>query len=523
MQSSVPLEAGSTGADHDGARVTTRGAIAFFAGVLTLLCVNALYGQYDDEWDNILGGLRVSEGAALYREYFSHHFPLPYLVAASIQLLLPRDFVLFRLVWAGCLAVIFGALLLRSSRLGNGRVATLAIVTLIAFSPVAWLHLLHADNLVALSVLVVLLYVWSAHRASLSQLDYMVIGMLPAIIIMSSVGYVLLAIVIAGVGISLALTRDRTQLGISLASMTAGMLMVFLPLIGYLIFHDALGDWYDQAIVFNQQYYFRFIGNKPPDPLQALLAVAMGVPASAVRTFALLSPSAPWWVWLYASMFALVGAFCFLYRFRLGAVVATFAIGYFALSRFNPVFDVANNRNVPFYPVACFALWGVIDAILPRLSAFLARRRQLTIFLIFVATWGWVGRPLCGEQRINNHDAVAEFFNNRLSPDDRYWIGPFRFRSQYFVTMGAPASRYAFFLPWHAASDELTNSLLRDIARHRPRYIAFDKELRVWRYNVKDYAAPLYDYIVKHYREVEGSSDSESLPVWRRRRTPLGD
>lgn len=83
-------------------------------------------GFFGDEFDNLAGGLFVSKGHSLYKDYFSHHFPFPYWwLAAVFKLFGPHVFsARFSLL---VLEILSGALLLRLS----GKVLPVALSLLI--------------------------------------------------------------------------------------------------------------------------------------------------------------------------------------------------------------------------------------------------------------------------------------------------------------------------------------------------------------------------------------------------------
>ena len=99
----------------------------WLAALVLLACfvIRSLHiraGFFVDEFDNLAGGRLLLSGHTLYRDYFSHHFPLPYLwLAAVFKLLGPHWFsARFSLL---ALEILTAALLLRLTR----RILPLAI------------------------------------------------------------------------------------------------------------------------------------------------------------------------------------------------------------------------------------------------------------------------------------------------------------------------------------------------------------------------------------------------------------
>ena len=64
--------------------------------LLVLFVTNAFHEKYPDEFDSIVGGKYILEGRIPYRDWFQHHQPGAYVVAAGIQLFTGQSFVKFR-------------------------------------------------------------------------------------------------------------------------------------------------------------------------------------------------------------------------------------------------------------------------------------------------------------------------------------------------------------------------------------------------------------------------------------------
>lgn len=61
----------------------------------------AFTGSFGDEHDNWVGGLFLSRGLMIYRDFFSHHAPLPYVLAAPVAWMAQDQVIWFRVILSG--------------------------------------------------------------------------------------------------------------------------------------------------------------------------------------------------------------------------------------------------------------------------------------------------------------------------------------------------------------------------------------------------------------------------------------
>ncbi len=70
---------------------------------LIYVLINIGFGGFDDEWDNLLSGQLLANGQMLYRDTFSLHLPLPYLLIGLLQTVGIHDVVCIRaIIFTGC-------------------------------------------------------------------------------------------------------------------------------------------------------------------------------------------------------------------------------------------------------------------------------------------------------------------------------------------------------------------------------------------------------------------------------------
>src|SRR5438874_1629943 len=120
----------------------------YVIGIFILFYLNALHESYPDEFDNLAGGWEILHGTLLYKGYFTHHGPVPYFLAAVLEIFSGQSFVHFRIAYAIFLAIIFllGYLFLKR-QLGWEPVRYLPFYIFLfgLWSTFYWSHMLLAD------------------------------------------------------------------------------------------------------------------------------------------------------------------------------------------------------------------------------------------------------------------------------------------------------------------------------------------------------------------------------------------
>lgn len=75
-----------------------KGLFFIFIIIFGIFLSSGLHEQYPDEYDSILGGKRILQGEIPYRDWFQHHQPGAYVLAAIILPFSGHHFLLFRLM-----------------------------------------------------------------------------------------------------------------------------------------------------------------------------------------------------------------------------------------------------------------------------------------------------------------------------------------------------------------------------------------------------------------------------------------
>lgn len=259
--------------------------------IALLLFAGAFRAPYGDEIDNLVGGKIIASGGALYVDYWSHHMPLPYHIAAGLYAAGARTYLQFRLMWAACiwmLSVTLAAYLRRITPLWM-----LLAVALVAPSMSA--NMLTAETCGGYLALAAWLLLMD-RRASNPTLIILLLWLMPLA--------TLKLIYLAAVLFAFTVWRYRTRCIASL------ILPVVLSIIWLAIYRNG-AELFEYAYRFNAVYYAAY------SDFAGASVIALPFLGMAHFAGALLNMTqSPFPVLLLPFVFAQVGVWCYRRRWR---------------------------------------------------------------------------------------------------------------------------------------------------------------------------------------------------------------
>ncbi len=460
-------------------------ALALAAASLLALGVIRM-PTFVDEADNVLGGCLIARGAVIYRDFFSHHFPLPYYVASlsGCSVLFSRVLVVALL----CLAsVSFYAL----SRAPSVLLAPV-IVSLVA--PAYYGHLYLAESFVSLGLLLVVPLALD-RAADLRPKLYLALLSVGLFVLLSSSP---IGLMLALISIGVLLARPpRPRAGLVLASALAVLTWLCI-----LLWHGNLAAFVDQAIRFNLGIYSRFLAVNIVDPIQigwetlsffrhrfsfvVDLLVARDVETNAATFTAILEC-------------ALIAMLLFTALRSKGDT--TFKALVCLLLPLTVIRGDGFHLS-PFIVLATYVVAQLASALpserLAKAGLILLATVALRIYFLFL--------PL----RLDD-DPLA----NSLAPDrailaassthDPVLFFPASIDG-YLAHERMPGSFYYFFLPWQAEIPGSQERLIDDIEANDVRLVFIDQEAQVWgRYRFRDYAPKIHAHVTANFRPLDSN------------------
>ncbi|MBX7136654.1 MAG: hypothetical protein K1X83_01630 [Oligoflexia bacterium] len=468
-----------------------------------LLIFNGLGAQFDDEWDNFVGGLLIGQGRVLYRDIFSHHFPLPYLMSAVYQLFLDRNPLAIRIFYAASvllLAIGIDRLVGRRDGVFPRRV-TFLIYALVG--PVLLLQMLLAESIAfyLFGAALVLLQIPEFKRG---WTDGLVLALIGGLLILTSQAYVLLGVSIGFSGVWVALKHKaghRRTVICGLALLTPALVFAL-----YLWMAGAFSDFIYQTVTFNREHYFKFAAGPGKDLNDLLFSIFIRPLASLGAMLLWQGEVSSRLVYL---LLALAGLARLVVLWSEGRRAVAFLFGtlwVLSMTRFNPgaVFWEVHNSVALVWPLTAlsylsFHTFTRVVQRSPGSRAVLAAALPLLVGMPLMIRVPMEWRLRLEGDWIPRHDAFASRLERLVPEGQSYWSGPFLFRTIFFTRRNL-ATRYTFFLPWHGDSRRVTQGMLHDLKRERPAVVLFQGAFATWgSVPAYQYASPIYGFLMQHY------------------------
>lgn len=509
--------------------------LGFVLLISAIFIINGKHERYPDEFDNILGGKFLLEGKLIYKDWFSHHGPFSYVVAAIVNLFSFNSFVLFRFFYAIFLLIVtFGSFWFIKSRLKSIQINfyLFFIFFLALASTYFWGQMLLADNLSAFFILPVfaLVFLKAFYNLKLEIKDYVFISLFSFCALMSALTYAyLIAGIMAFVFIYYFYQERRKANIIFLFKILAILLAPYVLFFVYLLITGSLASYYYDAIKFNRDYYIYYPGfeGKPPsNPIRYAIVMLQGFHNN------------------FSSMMLGVRDFNFTYPFNITLGVANTALAIYLLLKKKylivlllvGVLVYANARTNPFTSaetdyqsavyiiISLFNLCFVIPALYKEINITtdFAKKAILTLLLILVSVYSFFCFTfILRKFSYKSYDKYMGFASsiydgpriapviNRIVPEENYaWIGPFAYEDLYYLNTKIP-TKYQVLLPGMGKSQKIPSEILEDFNKNKSDVIYFDKDYFILGANPAEYGKFFMDYLNQNYStldEIDGGA-----------------
>lgn len=460
--------------------------------------------SFVDEFDTLSVGRLMATGSVLYRDVFSHHFPLPYNWVAVVVTLVGPSFGAVRAsIWLFTFGTMGIVMLLTRRRLTTGVFALCWALVRVMYN--GHMAMYTTWSAIAIWVVFVLALEAQADGARRDVATGIVFGLASAVAVLSDP----LTIYAVAVGAIAIAARSRRQIAVAVAAGGAVAVMLFAPL----ALRDALGPFWSEVVPFNARYSAHFMGKSPYrlpemqwiaqtglraadplwrdfDPLKALswdygMFDRWAFTGLAYRIALLMACAS----WLFARRPALaIGLYAFVVALhandRVGvraegvAIVAIWIMAAYATAEWPaPLFGRIGRAGV-----------GVAAAVL---MAWLTAR--VTTFAYAPAQWA--ERQAQSANDVYERDRLRTLACDQPNVELAGWPGQL---SMYWYTEWRPVAGYLYFWPWVAEAG--LPKALEHLADPDVRAVVVLKDAKVWgRWDTRDYLAPLHRLLEASY------------------------
>jgi hypothetical protein len=497
--------------------------ISFLLGILTDF--NFYYNP--DEGATLTSGWLISEGQYLYRDIFSHHFPFPYLWLGLVMWIFDPTVLVARLSLVFLKTTVFGGAMHLSKQYFP---VGIAVLSWSIIGPFYLANNLLYDSFSALflisAVFVTFAVIRGRTKAGKAQLIF--IGTMLSLAVLSDPGMifpgmiVFIALFLSALQPGTAPYPGRLITGLKQIrwAVFAAVLLVFVFLAGFAL-TGTLGDFYRQAVWFNQSVYSKYTSvlTLPSLIMPALKGLEIFKPDWYQETglyFQWTDKFDKIDCWIFTGLFfrlcVLGFTFYLLSKRDWAGAALTYLMASFLLWRI-PVGWHA--QGFMLFAIACFAL--LLDAGLtpqpfkkPGQHMLISRANAL-ILLIISCMFFWLHLRSIDYWMKNPstpaYDTLHKAFNENSAFFQERTCGlanaslllyPGRMR-EYFEAQIPPASRYIFMFPWVAevGLDEVIAEL--EQKKDDPVLVSVNKAQKVWGYLASDYLEPMIRYLDQEY------------------------
>lgn len=495
--------------------------------VLLVFYTNAWHEKYPDEFDNVMGGWFMLKGSLIYRDWFTHHGPMPYFLASVIEIFSGQSFVRFRIIYElflGCFSL-FGYWYVSKS---IGKKYTSFYPFLLVFlgliATYYWFHMLLADNISAFCILpsYLLVLLKSFHKKALTIRDLWLVSILLALAFYSSLAYTYFIAIF--VIFTLLEYYRYTPLRIKKIGSYYPLIIFIIPHVVYglyLLITGSLNDYIFDGIRFNTQYYIynypRAAGDTHINPLRYAIVIAH---LFYTEFFTLLLGAFKFEFSFPMNLTLAVGStgtviFLFLKRkIRIALLVLLLIV--YSNARSDPlksaetdyqsaVYIILSLANIFFVlpalyraasnivtPLAKKYLYGVLLVLISIYSVyaflFIVRKYEDKMFLKYMGQ-----APL-----IYDRPEIAPILNTILTSNDYVYVGPFEFE-ELFYTNAKLATKYQILIPGMGHSPEVQEEIIKELSANKPKIIVFDKNFFILGNRSGTYGQFLLDYLADNY------------------------
>jgi hypothetical protein len=508
----------------------------FFA----ILFANTFHEEYPDEYDNIVGGKFILNGLLPYTGFFSHHGPVGYFLAAFIYLFSGQSFVRFRIVYSIFL-FLYSIGIYQYLRKSVGKIETKFYLYFLILAGIAstyfWGHMFIADNLSAYFLVpaFALIILKVVYKKVITRVDLIFVSILLSLAVLSALTIIYLVAFIylfffyfyvRGIGLR--------KIWKNILSFFLIMVIPYLIFAIYLLVTGSFSDYIYQSIIVNQKYY---IYNAP---------VSSSGTINPIRYAIVIFHS---FYYNFTSLLYQIKDFNFGFPFNIALAIADLALIIYLFLRKHYALSLlfllslvyANARSSPLdsserdYQAAVYIMISLFSVCFFMAKAYIDLRDEkeygkkliLTIFVVLVGIYSFFNAIfLFGkfEQKIYSkymgtasliydRPDLAPIFNNILSPNDYFWIGPLDFKDYLYIDSTKIASKYHFLIPAMGRSETIKEDLLNDFMKNKPKVIYFDQNFSVLGGNPQSYAPFFVDFLKQNYITLYGYKNNEYISV----------
>lgn len=479
---------------------------------------NARYVSYPDEFVNLLAAKSILNGGLPYRDFFDHHLPLAWYLAAIFLKLSLGSYTVFRIFWS-----LFDFFLLASLgfyvKRRYKKIYPFYLIFL-AFYPLTalyfWFHLYLADSLAvlffSLSFWLLLLQTFFNKDSKENPYLFIYVSFLNFCLVFSSATFVYLA--------AFLYLWQLYLIGLNRKKIILYGFYSFLPYLIYTLYlflTKTFFDFYFANFVYNTKLYIsipNYVKGVHFNPLKFALTLIDNFWQNYIVLLTLIK---------HLDLYLPIGVLAGLGSLTLLVIllIKKLPIGiicFFVLSFSAPRSNISKFSETD-YQGSLFLVLGIIAAFFSFYylyqnkfkEVFFEDLRRLVSILLFI--FGFFLFIFLGQNfyhkffsvytqkmpSIYNFSYVANFIDQIIDKNEYYWIGPYEPHHEFFVKKGKPSGKYPTLLPQFREDNYLKNDFLSQFRQNPPQILIFNHQASIFMTPAEEFGRFFLDWVEKNY------------------------
>jgi hypothetical protein len=502
-----------------------------------LFFTNTFHEEYQDEYDNIVGGKYILEGRMPYRDWFSHHHPGTYYWSAILLVFSSGSFVWFRIFLSISYVALYLFSYLYIKVRFKDKIVDLILIPFMLFAGCIgtyfWLHMMLGDTLAAhlmmpaFSFLVILTLL----NKKMSLKDYAFVTVFTFLSLFSSMTYCYV-IMLINLYAFYRLFHDQRSIKTAIIAIVIA-LAPYLFYVSYLVLSGSIDDYLFSNVTYNNYYVYNY-PHEPGSPVNPLRYAIVILQNYANNTYPLLTQvkdlvlNDPFAVTFLLSYVAFVMYLVRVKQYVFAAVVLGCIV--FSTARIDPRMLGEKNYQASVY-ILLSSLSGM--AALYSITKHLNETKMQNVekivtgmlFVLLSLYWIFSGlfAPLKMSQKfyekymgiaplIYDRPEIAQYVNAIVDEGEYTWIGPLEFKELFFLDRDV-ASKYHWFLQHAIKLPRYHEGLIDDFEKNKPVLVVFKCNFAPWGGDPSEFnyflANYLDTYYIRLYELNEQSSDKK--------------
>ncbi|GIW64023.1 MAG: hypothetical protein KatS3mg091_825 [Patescibacteria group bacterium] len=488
---------------------------------LLLFIFTAYYVNYPDEYVNLLAGKAILNGQVAYKDFFDHHMPLAWFLAAVIMILSENSLLLFKFVWAilqfGFLWFVIGKLIKKYSDEIYSKFKYFAVLYPVV-AMYFWLHLFLADSIASLTAASSLwLLIALSFAKTIEKKDICITGLLLSSIVLTSLTYIYWT-AFAYLWLFLIFVKTKPCLRCYL-KFTLINLMPYLVLGLYILITNSFSEFIFANFTYNTEFYINianYTKGRYFNPVKMLLTLIFNFWDKTLPVIPKIGNHDLYFP--HTQLFILSALLTTYLIFKLNKAYGVLFFLMLSLSAPRSEIISLGDRN---YQAGVFITTSLASLFV---SFYLYRKtitkdlettviKALMVINIIYATVSVLFFSQSFYEKVffvytqkmprnYDRDFTAEFIDSLLDKNDYFWIGPYEPHRAFFVVKGRLPGKYPTLLPQFSESDYLQSNFIKQFETNPPKIILFKHTSSIFMTPAEQFGEFFLTYLNQNYIRV---------------------